>query len=215
MTPDLSPVPFANLPSADLTVGRVYLAGAQPNLAAEPLTKLVGVGTSGGFRKRNGPVKGVTVLCVLFSTGEIAEWPDKWDDATGEYVYFGDQRKPGKDVHDTRPQGNRLLSEVSTLVRGGSDERAQVPLFLLFEREGAGRDVRFEGLVVPAPRADWLTAEERSTDDGVISNYRARLSRLAVSVISRSWISDVLAGDAMSANAPDAWRRWVADGAVD
>src|SRR5262245_52874554 len=118
VSPALQPVPYEGLASADLTVGRVYSGGSHPHVGADPLHYLTGVGNSGGFRTKTVKTTGATALCVLFSTGAMSEWPDGWDDV-GNYVYFGDQRQPGKDVLDTPRKGNRLLADVSAWIKRG------------------------------------------------------------------------------------------------
>lgn len=148
---NLLPVPYESLASADLTVGRIYKGGKQPHVGADPLHYLTGVGNSGGFRTKTVKSTGATALCVLFSTGVVSEWPDGWD-SEGKYVYFGDQREAGKDVLDTPRKGNQLLADVALWLKRGQRGRKIVPPFLVFEKDGLGkgRDVRFEGLLVPA-----------------------------------------------------------------
>lgn len=202
-----SPVPFEALSSADLTVGRVYRGGPQKDIGADPLHPLTGVGNAGGFRRKN--VKGSTraALCVLYSTGQVSEWPDGWD-SEGSYTYFGDQRRVGLDVLDTPRGGNRLLADVAAAMRtpGG---RSAVPPFLLFEKDGdRGRDVRFEGVLVPTGE-QWLTVEHRDTGDGRLCNYRAQLTRLPIEVVTRHWLNQLLDGTTQGAAAPNPWKRWV------
>lgn len=209
-------MPYDGLASADLNLGQVYKGGRQPHVGADPLHYLTGVGNSGGFRPKN--VKGTVncALCVLFSTGVVSEWPDGWiDDET--YVYFGDQREPGKDVLDTPRGGNRLLAEVALWMKRGADGRQRVPPFLLFEKDtpGGGRDVRFEGVLVPASKEGWLTVEKRTTSDGSFKNYRAVLKRLPVTHVPRGWLHDIIDGHVNGATAPAAWSRWLEDGAID
>lgn len=205
------PIPFASLASADLAVGQIYEGGSQPNVGADPLHHLTGVGNSGGFRKRTLKQGGRVVFCVLFTTGRVSEWPDHWQ-ADGSYVYFGDQRTPGKDLLDTPRKGNRLLADVERLMKRGEQGRSQVPPFLLFKKSGSGRDVEFEGLLMPAHADKWLTVEHRSTADGTISNYRATLERLPIDHVSRLWLKDVERGVSNGSSAPKAWLRWATTG---
>ncbi len=98
-------------------------------------------------------------------------------------------------------------------MRESSDARAQLPVFLLFESIGGGRDVRFRGLLVPGSpllHADEeLNAVWRSEKGERFQNYRAKFTVLDVGQVTRAWIEDVIAGDPLSANAPGAWRQWV------
>ena len=171
----------------------MYRGGTQPHVGADPLHYLTGVGNSGGFRTRTVDTTGVTALCVLFSTGAVSEWPDGWDDQ-GKYGYYGDQRQPGREVLDTPRKGNRLLADVQAWTRRGEQGRSKVPPFLLFEKDGPGRDVQFEGLLVPANQDDWLALERRSMPNGVVANYRATLRRLPIDKVSRQWLTDILQG---------------------
>lgn len=213
VTQNLPPVPYENLASADLTLGRVYLGGPQPHVGADPLHYLTGVGNSGGFRPKNVVGTGECALCVLFSTGVVSEWPDGWMNDT-TYVYFGDQREPGKDVLDTPRGGNRLLADVATWMKRGERGRKSVPPFLLFEKDSRdrGRDVRFEGVLVPASPDGWLTVEERFRGDASFTNFRAVMKRLPITHASRAWLSDIVRGKANASSAPPPWTRWVETG---
>lgn len=92
-------IPFEKLSSADLHVDAVYEAGTAKNLGAEPIVKMLPVGNAGGFRA-NGKAPNPN-LVVLFTSGEEGEWPDHIDPFTGIVRYFGDNRTPGKELHET------------------------------------------------------------------------------------------------------------------
>lgn len=215
MTRSLPPIPFEGLSSADLSVGRVYRGGPQPHVGADPLHKLTGVGNSGGFRIKSVKRSKKVALCVLFSTGAVSEWPDHWT-KDGNYVYYGDQRQAGMDVLDTPRKGNQLLADVAAHVKRGASGRRNVPPFLLFKKvgQGKGRDVRFEGLLVPAPGSKWLDVHRQKHRDGVLSNYRALLRPLPVTEISRSWLADLTHGYGHGSSAPQAWVNWVSTGDI-
>lgn len=100
-------VPFDELPSADLVVDRVYRGGSRGSVADDPLSKLLPVGNQGGFRywgKRDAPR-----LVVLYTSGVEPDWPDVLDPASGAFTYFGDNRHPGKELHDSSRGGNVIL----------------------------------------------------------------------------------------------------------
>lgn len=67
----------------------------------------------------------------------------------------------------------------------------------------------------PGPSAADLTADEelvavwRSRHGMRFHNYRAKFTVLDIGTIPRAWIKDILAGDLLSANCPEPWRRWV------
>jgi hypothetical protein len=74
------------------------------------------------------------------------------------------------------------LSRVFACPHGDATARAGVPPFLLFDKPGTGRDVRFRGLL--APGSDRLSGEEdlvavwRTTSGERFQNYRARFTVL-------------------------------------
>lgn len=204
-------VPFDDLPTADLMVDREYLGGSQKSMADDPIARLLPVGTLGGFRYKGS--REAPCLVVLYTSGAEADWPDTLDPATGTFTYYGDNRHPGKDLHDSPRGGNSILRRTFDLAHGGAGPRTQVPPYLLFAKAGRGRDVLFRGVL--APGAADLTADEdlvaiwRNRQGLRFQNYRAKFTVLDIGTVSRAWISDVLAGQPLSGNCPDPWRLWV------
>src|SRR5437016_1117952 len=93
----------AELPSADLTIDAVYEGGRSGNAGDDPLNPLIGVSNQGGFRylgTRERPH-----LIVLTSSFDDPDWPDRVDRETGIAVYFGDNKSPGRALHDTPRNG--------------------------------------------------------------------------------------------------------------
>jgi len=209
-------VSFDQLAGADLVVDRVYRGGAAGNTSDDPLSKLLPVGNQGGFRTYGRPVRDTVKLVVLYTSGAEPDWPDALDPYTGMFTYFGDNRSPGRDLHDTPKKGNLLLSRAFERAHVGRAGRGQVPPFLLFDKPGTGRDVRFRSLL--APGSDRISGEEdlvavwRTTGGQRFQNYRARFTVLNVASVSRAWISQVAAGEPLGADCPDAWRAWVETG---
>ncbi|MFI9026245.1 restriction endonuclease [Streptomyces sp. NPDC053560] len=211
-------VPFADLGTADLVVDSLYAGGARGNSGDDPIAKLVpGVGNQGGFRHKGSPAKGTVRLSVLYTNGGEVDWPDHLDTQTGTFTYYGDNRTPGRDLHDTPRAGNQLLRDAFAASHGTAAERAAgVPPFLLFEKAGtSGRSVRFRGLLAPGGPTltsdDELAAIWRTTDDQRFQNYRARFTVLDHDRIPREWLQHVLAGsDPLAGDCPPAWRSWVA-----
>ena len=115
------------------------------------MARLLPVGNQGGFRYAGSPAKGTVSLVVLYSSGVNQDWPDSLDEATGTYTYYGDNRQPGHDLHETPRRGNQILrAAYAAVAQGNQETRATVPPFLLFERAATtGRAVRFRGLLVP------------------------------------------------------------------
>ncbi|MEV0971234.1 restriction endonuclease [Microtetraspora glauca] len=206
-------VPFADLATADLVLDAVYAGGTAGTMADDPLTRLLpGVGNQGGFRFHGSPAKRDVRFAVLFTTGVEPDWPDELDPQNGLFTYYGDNRRPGRELHETPRRGNVLLRDAFEWSHGST--RAKVPPFLLFERSApTGRNVRFRGLLAPGGAAltpdDELQAIWRSTRGVRFQNYRSRFTVLDVPKITRAWIQDLIAGDPLGANCPLAWREWV------
>lgn len=217
-----SRVPFDQLGSTDLIVDQVYRGGPHKNIKDDPLAALLprragraGVGNQGGFRfiRRNA----TPVLVTLFSTAKEVDWPDELDPHTGRYLYFGDNREPGRDLHST--PGNISLIETFDLRHGSRTDRARVAPHLLFESTGEGRDIRFRGLVVPgAPAASAnqdLVAVWRTKGGQRFQNYRATFTVLNTPIVTRAWIDAIRDGDTNGTLTPEAWRLWVEQGTYD
>ena len=184
------------------------------NAGDDPLPHLLNVSNSGGFRYR-GQVEALE-LVVLTSSRKDPDWPDILDRETGVYTYFGDNKSPGRGLHETPRKGNELLRRIFDLAQSGIEGRRQVPPVFLFANTGEWRDVVFLGLAVPG------TADLRASEDLValwrisrgsrFQNYRARFSVLDAPSLSRTWITDIIARNPHSSNAPTAWSSWVKTG---
>ncbi len=206
-------VAFENLARADLVVDRRYLGGRAGNTGDDPINRLAPVGNQGGFRFAGSVQRGTVRLVVLYTSGEDLDWPDDLDPATGDFTYYGDNKRPGRDLHDTPRGGNALLRDMFAAARGDHVTRRDVPPILLFQKAGAGRDVTFRGLLAPgSPRLDQdeeLVAVWRTTADMRFQNYRAHFTVLKTPLVSREWLDEVLAGNTLGAHCPPDWRAWV------
>lgn len=152
-------VEFERLAAADLVLDCIYRGGAAGNASDDPLSKLLpGVGNQGGFRTHGRTMTDSAKFVVLYTSGVEPDWPDALDPFTGAFTYFGDNRSPGRELHDTPKKGNLLLSRAFERAHGGRSGRDRVPPFLLFDKPGTGRDVRFRGLL--APGSDRVSGEE-------------------------------------------------------
>jgi len=111
---------------------------------------------------------------------------------------YGDNREPGRNLHDTARDGNLLLRDSFEAAHGTAAGRSTVAPFFLFERTSPGWAVRFRGLL--APGAETLSADDdlnaiwRSKGGLRFQNYRAKFSLLDVPEVSRHWIDDLVAG---------------------
>ena len=211
-------IDFPRLGAADLMIDAIYESSHDGQLAGEPISKLLpGLGNMGGFRPSG---KGVDKnLVALFTTGEDRDWPDTLDLNTGQFIYYGDNKTPGHELHETKKGGNKLLRRVFELLHSDVPRRDKIPPFLIFRKhrtEKGARSVQFKGLAVPgypgmAPTED-LLALWKTTGGQRFQNYRATFTVLDIASISRGWLEDILAGNANSQHAPDEWRAWVTHG---
>ena len=83
-----------------------------------------------------------------------ADWPDFIDVYTGVFTYFGDNKRPGFELHDTPRRGNKLLQSCFTRLHNSPQQRVKIPPFLVFTKGSKGRDVVFRGLAAPGVEAD-------------------------------------------------------------
>jgi hypothetical protein len=173
------------------------------------------VDSHGGFRKR-GEVAGRLHLLVLTSSLADPDWPDSLDRETGVFTYYGDNKQPGRELHDTGRHGNLILRKIFTASRSGVEGRREVPPTFVFTKAGTGRDTMFLGLAVPGASdldsSEELVAIWRTAKGERFQNYRARFTVLDAPVISRAWIDSLIAGKAKEELAPEAWQTWVKTG---
>lgn len=201
-----------DLSEVDLVVDAVY-AGYRTKHGgiADPLVSLVGVSRQGGFRYRGSRER--PALLVLTSNLAEPEWPDLLDETTGTFIYYGDNRHPGRLLHDTPRFGNLLLKQIFDHAHLGL--RHLVPPILIFTGEGSGRTFRFRGLAVPGspslPPTEDLVAIWKTSEGQRFQNYKAVFTVLDVDVIPRPWVKDISKGSP-SEKAPAAWRTWVDSG---
>jgi len=202
------------LRQVDLIVDAVYTGyRTERGGMADPLVPLVGVSRQGGFRYRG--TKEYPNLLVLTSNLAEPEWPDQLDETTGTFIYYGDNRHPGRLLHDTPRFGNQLLSQLFDRAHLG--QRHLVPPILVFTTEATGRTFRFRGLAVPGSPAlaatEDLVALWKTAEGQRFQNYKAVFTILDEAVIPRAWVHTVGRGEA-SDLAPYAWKTWVALGGI-
>ena len=200
--------------SANLVVDALYKGSkTEKGGIADPLVKLVGVSRQGGFRYRG--TKESPKLLVLTSNLAEPDWPDELDETTGRFVYYGDNRHPGRQLHDTPRFGNLLLRDIFDQVHRG--QRDLIPPILVFTTEGTGRTFRFKGLAVPGhpslPATEDLIAIWKTSEGQRFQNYRAVFTILDAAQLPRAWI-DAIKSDPENAFplAPQVWKDWVTTG---
>lgn len=201
------------LGTADLLVDAIYKGYKTENGGiADPLVKLVGVSRQGGFRYRG--TRDRPTLLVLTSNLSETEWPDELDPTLGRFVYWGDNRRPGHQLHDTPRFGNQLLQ--SLFADAHNNRRHRIPPILVFTAEGSGRSFRFRGLAVPGypgvPPTDDLVAIWKTVGTERFQNYRAVFTILDTAVIDRAWIHAMANGMTLNNTEPSPWHAWVESG---
>lgn len=202
--------------TADLLVDAIYQGDRRGGAGDDPLPRLIGVSTGGGFRYR-GAINRLE-LVALTSNKRDPDWPDVLDRETGTYTYYGDNKVPGRELHGTPRFGNLLLQRIFDDAHAGAAGRQKVPPTLVFTSAGERRDVVFLGLAVPGalgqnPSED-LVAVWRTRESSRFQNYRARFTILRTEFVSRAWIKSIVAGDPDSSLAPSVWTSWVETGRV-
>lgn len=203
------------LATTDLHVDAIYQGGRNGNAGDDPFPRLLGMSNQGGFRYR-GDIGGRLEMLLLTSSFSDPDWPDALDRETGVFTYYGDNKSPGRGLHDTGRRGNRLLQRIFEDAHGGMESRLRVPPIFLFARSGGWRDVIFLGLAVPGASdlslSEDLVAIWRTAGNLRFQNYRARFTVLDAAAISRAWIDSIIAGMPDDAHAPAAWLAWQRSG---
>ncbi len=211
----MNTVKFNNLKNSDLIKEKIYHGGNESNLKSEPISKLLSVGNSGGFRYRVDKNKN-PYLCILFTKNNKNElWPDEFIKEKSELLYYGDNKKYSTDLGINQNKGNKLLTNSFSSLY--FNEKIKIPLFFIFEGTGVKYDVRFKGLAVPKgkPFEDnhnligiWKTANQKR-----IFNYLATFSILNDDIIYRKWIDEIidLKEIVINKNTPNSYKEWLFD----
>jgi Restriction endonuclease AspBHI N-terminal/Restriction endonuclease len=206
-------IPFDELNQADLIVDAIYEGGANGNAGDDPLAKLLSAGNQGGFRCA-GAVDTPRYI-VLYTSGDNNDWPDTIDVDTGIVNYYGDNKKPGHELHDTPKKGNLILRNMFSALHEGRFPLLTVPPVLLFKKlptAKSSRSVQFKGLCVPG--AEKLSATEdlvavwRSASAQRFQNYKAIFTILDVPKVSRNWLVNLENGREDVLTIPEAFKLW-------
>jgi AspBHI-like restriction endonuclease/restriction endonuclease len=212
-------VSWDELPNADLIIDAIYEGGdSKRGKADEVISRLLpGISNSGGFRAAGG--NDVTRFVILYSTGVHPDWPDELDPYRGSYSYYGDNRTPGRELHDTPRGGNRVLRRAFELAHGDRNDRSMCPVFLVFQRVSNGHPIRFLGLAVPGAKDlsqnEDLVAVWRVENGVRFQNYRAIFTILDIAKLDGDWVRDSVRqkGPDLEANgAPGPLLKWIEKG---
>lgn len=208
---------FEQLENSDLIVDAVYEGGRSGNAGDDPLSRLVGVSNQGGFRYLG--TKHSPRLIVITSSFNDPDWPDLLDREAGILTYYGDNKHPGRGLHETPRNGNLLLRNLFDAHHSQPSRRSDIPPVLVFGNAGYYRDMTFLGLAVPGapdltPMED-LVAIWKIALGQRFQNYRAIFTILNAACLGREWLEDIVASRPLSDNCPRAWRRWITTGAYE
>ncbi|GAT86581.1 hypothetical protein J2T10_003026 [Paenarthrobacter nicotinovorans] len=199
---------------ANLFVDTVYVGGRRGNGGDDAISPLLGVSNMGGFRYL-GSLHAIKMLVLSLGAADPS-WPDSVDRETGAITYFGDNKEPGRGLHDTPRHGNEILRDLFNANMADAAVRARTPPIFVFEAAGVWRDAVFVGLAVPGgPNVgtnEDLVAIWRTKENRRFQNYRASFTVLDTLEIKREWIQDIQNGVTDSIQAPDAWVDWVCTG---
>lgn len=206
--------PYNELSRADLIIDAVYEGAPGGKLSGEALGKLLPVGNQGGFRAAGS--RGSDKLVALFTSGDDPDWPDTLDVNTGQFIYYGDNKRPGHTLHDTARGGNALLRLMFERIHSQPAECNKVPPCFVFRKYAtpvSARSFQFRGLAAPGfpgmPPTSDLVAVWKTAEGQRFQNYRATFTILDEAVISRAWIDDLMNGEILTENCPITWSDWI------
>jgi hypothetical protein len=191
----------------------MYEGGSSGNAGDDPITKLLSCGNQGGFRYVGSYLN--AKFCFLYTELSNRDWPDQIDYERGRFVYYGDNKTPGHELHDTAKKGNLILK--NAFDRLHLNERELIPPFFVFSKvAGAGRSVVFRGIAVPGARdasqTEDLTAIWKTSKGQRFQNYRATFTILDIPVISRNWINSLITHEGSDSAAPASYLSWLQSG---
>jgi hypothetical protein len=203
-------VNWEELHHADLVPGKVYKSGEGHGLSKEALSRLMGVGNTGGFRWRGKSTEAPFI--VLTSTGNETIWPDS---RQGRILkYFGDNRGRGSsDLLATRG-GNKILERNFSLAYGSESQRAKTQIFLYFSSvQSVGW--RFEGLALPGAAGQSLAdalGVIRSTNpetETSFENFLATFTLVRPHLLARKDFENWNLRSVDPSYGPQEWQLWV------
>ena len=188
--------PFDKLSKCDLIIDAIYEGGNKGNVGDDPINKLLPVGNQGGFRYA-GSLNNLKYI-VLYTSGENLDWPDVIDNETGIFQFYGDNKKPGHHLHDTKKNGNKILKKIFESLHSRESPRVDIPPIFIFKKhptQNSNRSVQFKGLCVPGTtdknQLEDLVAIWKTTDGLRFQNYSAFFTILNIATISRAWLENL------------------------
>ena len=205
--------PFNELSKSDLIIDAIYEGGDKGNVSDDPITKIFSVSNQGGFRYA-GKINSLKYI-VLYTSGENIDWPDTIDNETGRFNYYGDNKKPGFEIHNTKKKGNLILKNLFDSLHSEINPRKNIPPIFIFKKyptKISNRSVQFKGLCVPGTsnknQIEDLVAIWKTANGLRFQNYLASFTILNVSKITRNWINELNSGDSNFKYAPPTFNKF-------
>jgi hypothetical protein len=211
---------FNELNNCDLIVDAVYEGGNNGNVGDDPINKILHVGNQGGFRYA-GSLDSLKYV-ILYTSGENIDWPDTIDTETGIFQYYGDNKKPGHELHITKKNGNLILKSIFESLHSEVSPRENIPPIFIFKKyptSNSNRSVQFKGLCVPGTnyknQLEDLIAIWKTSSGLRFQNYLANFTILNIAKITRVWLNELNEGVNNFNNYPKEFKKWLEKGAYD
>lgn len=200
----------------DLVVDEVYEGGNSGNISDDVISKLMNVGNAGGFRIRNVCNESERAYIVLYTSNEDLDWPDILNPETGQFKYYGDNKKPGQKLDSKK--GNLILENIFN-----EKNRNSIPPVFIFMKNptvNSNRSVKFLGLAVPEDyymgKDNSLKAIWRTSKGERFLNYEAHFTILNTGTIKKEWLECLVNGDPLNSEyAPKSWLKYVKSGLTE
>ena len=164
------------------------------------------------------PTKNNVRCLILYTTMSDPDWPDTLDLSTGTFIYYGDNKHPGKGLppnpQEGEPCAEPIVRERNNCRRAGIHP-ADPPVLKGTQRCRCPIPRATGSRFVAVPQDEQLVAIWRSTREQRFQNYRAAFAVLNVAAVPRAWLNEIADGKPTGATAPKAWRKWVRTGVAD
>ena len=201
------------LNNCNLIIDAIYEGGSNGNVGDDPINKILPVGNQGGFRYAGS--LGNLKYIILYTSGENIDWPDTIDIEIGTFQYYGDNKKPGQELHDTKKNGNAILKTLFHSLHSTDNPRILIPPIFIFKKyptANSNRSVQFKGLCVPGTpdknQLEDLVAVWKTKDGLRFQNYSAFFTILNIAKVSRNWLKELKKGISNSELTPKEFINW-------
>ena len=204
-------VKFEDLGTTDLRVDTMYLNKGSKTIKDEPISNILNCANRGGLRYKGSIKNSLEEVdyIVLYSNLTETHAPDYFITSASIFMYYGDN-KEGRELLDTPKKANLILKKCFDALHEG--RRGDIPPIFVFIRGERGKGVIFKGMAVPGASGlnvhNDLIKVEMTYDKKTFLTYKATFTILDIKDLSRSWIEDIMNGNALSENTPSIYRIW-------